>query len=340
MDVNSEVGKYQILNHLGKGHFGNVYLANDRALNAIKALKVLDLENPHEFMKKLEEAQLLHKCRHKHIVAVNEANIFEIESSPKVVIDMEYITGGSLEKYLQDNFLSTIEATKYLRDILFGLEYLHSQNVLHRDIKPANIMLAGELAKLSDFGLATSAGEGLIGSPHGYIPHCAPEMFTGTEITGKTTVQTDIYAAGITYYRMVSNLTDWREILSHIDGDKVFANGEIIDTIGFPQFVPKQVQKIIKKASNPDPNKRFQSAVEMRQAIEKLRSNINWKPLEENLWQGYDQNGQLFTISIQSSNEVVVKKNNRKITDDCKKLDTIETATSYMFEYIAKTTFQ
>jgi serine/threonine-protein kinase len=340
MDVNSEIGKYQILNHLGKGHFGDVYLANDRALNAIKALKVLDIENPHEFMKKLEEAQLLHKCRHKHIVAINEANIYEIESSPKIVIDMEYITGGSLEKYLQNNFLSIIEATKYLRDILFGLEYLHSQNVLHRDIKPANIMLTGDLAKLSDFGLATSAGESLIGSPHGYIPHCAPEMFTGTEITGKTTVQTDIFATGITYYRMVSNLANWREILSRIEEDKVFPNGEIIEVIGFPRFVSRQVQRIIKKASNSDPNKRFQSAVEMRQAIEKLRSNINWKFVDENLWQGYDQNGNLFAISVSPSNEFVAKKNKRKITDDCRRFDTTEPAICYMHEYVAKTTFQ
>lgn len=340
MDVNSEVGKYQILEHLGQGHFGNVYLANDRALNAIKALKVMDIENPHEFMKKLEEAQLLHKCRHKHIVAVNEANIYEIESSTKVVIDMEYIAGGSLEKFLQNNFLSTIEATKYLRDILFGLEHLHNQNVLHRDIKPANIMLSSDLAKLSDFGLATSAGENLIGSPHGYIPHCAPEMFTGTEITGKTTIQTDIFAAGITYYRIVSNLSDWRGILSHIDGARIFARGEIIETIGFPKFVSKQVQRIIKRACNPDPSKRFQSAVEMRQAIEKLHSNINWKPMEDNLWQGYAQNGQQFTIFVSPSNEVIVKRNNRKINDDCKKFDSIDSATSYMLGYIAETTFQ
>lgn len=165
-------------------------------------------------------------------------------------------------------------------------------------------------------------------------------MFTGTEITGKTTIQTDIFAAGITYYRIVSNLSDWRGILSHIDGARIFARGEIIETIGFPKFVSKQVQRIIKRACNPDPSKRFQSAVEMRQAIEKLHSNINWKPMEDNLWQGYAQNGQQFTIFVSPSNEVIVKRNNRKINIDCKKFDSIDSATSYMLGYIAETTFQ
>jgi eukaryotic-like serine/threonine-protein kinase len=336
----TEIDKYLILEHLGSGHFGNVYLAQDRALNTYKAIKVLDIENPRQFIMQLEEAQLLHKCQHKHIVRVNEAGIYQVGDMPKVVIDMEYIPGGSLGQYMRGHFLTVIEATQYIRDILFGLEHAHNQGVLHRDIKPANIMLSDGSAKLSDFGLATSAGKELIGSPKGYIRHCAPEMFVNGVIKGETTVLTDIYAVGITYFRLVSGLVNWPLDMSNPNAREIFQTGKFVEHVGFPPYVPNKVRRIINKATNPNPQHRFQSALEMRQAIVKLRPHIDWK-LSGNAWEAKAVKGDLFAIELSEKDHVViVRKNGRRIRNDCRKFSANQFAAEYISQYVANSTYE
>ena len=133
------IGKYELIRHLGNGVFGEVYLAHDRALDAVKALKILNAPNAHEVKNKLEEAQILHKCRHKNIVHVNEANVYEINSIPHIVIDMEYLPLGSFENAISNGSISIHTSIRFIIDSLFALEHAHINGVLHRDIKPDNI---------------------------------------------------------------------------------------------------------------------------------------------------------------------------------------------------------
>jgi eukaryotic-like serine/threonine-protein kinase len=207
-----EIDKYEILDHLGNGQFGSVYLANDRALDTQKAIKVLDLDDPDDFMKKLEEAQILHKCRHKHIVKVNEANICTVEGEPKVIIDMEYLKDGSLESKTFHNDITTHQIHNLMIDVLFALEHAHTKGVLHRDVKPANILLCDYGAKLSDFGLATIVEGHHSGSAKGYITHLPPEYFRNR----KTNVQTDVFATGITYFRCICGFMNWDESIKSL----------------------------------------------------------------------------------------------------------------------------
>lgn len=86
---------------------------------------------------------------HKNIVRVNEANVFQINSSPHVVIDMEYLSRGSFEDAIESNSVSIHSALRFIIDCLFALEHAHINGVLHRDVKPANIMLCDFGAKLS-----------------------------------------------------------------------------------------------------------------------------------------------------------------------------------------------
>lgn len=267
------VDKYQIMRPLGSGHFGQVYHAFDRALQTEKAIKILNAKDPDEFLTHLKEGQILVKCRHKHIVAINEANIFDVDGEQRIVLDLEYIPEGSLEGALNDRWVSTREAVTYIRGALLGLEYAHSQGFLHRDIKPGNILLASTGSKLSDFGLATDAGVLLNGSPRGYVTHLPPEYFTDAS----TSVMTDVYAAGITLFRAVSNISDWRSVSRSVpDGRKHVEAGTLIKKIGYGEFVPDQIRRIISKACHPDPAKRFQSAQEFGQRLDKLRFGIDW----------------------------------------------------------------
>ncbi len=335
-----EIGKYKIIKHLGSGHFGNVYLAHDRALDAYKAIKVLDVDNPERFLEQLEEAQILNKCRHKHIVEVNEADVYDVNGVPKVLIDMEFIPDGSLENHLEDNFISVVEATNYIIHILFGLEHAHNQNILHRDIKPANIMLSGSIAKLSDFGLATFVGSGAAGSPKGYIPHLAPEVF-GNDCT---TFATDIYAVGITFFRLVSNITDWSDTLDYLPNayEKIKV-GNLVKSIGYPPYIPQKIKRIINKACHPDPAKRYRDAQEMRQALEALTPSINWKMQNPDHWIGESwrtQDKYAIRLIAKKGYEVVVKKNGRKVTTLCKSLARRESAEKYMMKHVCETTFE
>ncbi len=187
------IDKYQIITSLGAGNFGQVYHVYDRALGAEKAIKVLMASNPGNFMQSLEEAQILNRCQHKHIVTINEANIFAVNGTDRVILDLEYVAEGSLELALSNRWVSAKESVSYIRGALLGLEHAHSQGFLHRDVKPANILLAPNAPKLSDFGLATDAGAALVGSAKGYRPHLPPEFY----VNSLTTEITDVFAVGI-----------------------------------------------------------------------------------------------------------------------------------------------
>lgn len=335
----NEINKYKINAQLGEGQFGKVYHAHDRALDQEKAIKVLDILDPTDFVAKLKEAEILNKCRHKHIVSINEANVFIFEGERKVVIDMEYISGGSLESLMKKKFISAKEVRKVFIDILFGLEHAHSKNILHRDIKPANIMIADDCAKLSDFGLAIMVEPTKHGSGFGYTAHFAPEMIN----ENKTNIMTDVYAAGVTLFRAVNNINNWRDIISSIhDLEQVLRRGVLINRIGYNQYVPKKLIRIINKATNHDPEKRFQSASEFREALEKLTTNIDWAPISDDHWEGMDALGNnycAYIINKSRSSVFEITKNSRRITNCCAIYNTLNDAQFSMYNSISTTTF-
>lgn len=334
-----QINKYSLLSVLGKGNFGVVYHALDNALNQEKAIKVLDVEDPSNFVQKLYEAQILNICKHKHIVEINEANIFQAYGVPKVIIDMEYIPGGSLESLMAKRFISVVEARSLFIDTLFGLEHAHMNRILHRDIKPANVMITENCAKLSDFGLATMIDPRGIASLGGYRTHAAPEMLT----QGITTVSTDLFAAGVTLFRVVNNINNWRLIVEDIiDLDSVLRSGLLVSQIGFKKFVPNQLIRILRKATNKDSSKRFHSASEFRMALEKLTPNIDWNPISVSVWEGKNAEGNLIRVEIKSIRNhfaLEVSKKGRKILKECRDFDTKPNAEAAMFEYIRNTTF-
>jgi len=337
----SEIDKYEIIRHLGSGHFGNVYLSNDRALDQIKAIKVLDVPDPNNFMKELEEAQILNKCRHKHIVEVNEANLYDVNSKLSVIIDMEYIEGGSLESLMENQFISVINGVEIVRDVLFGLEHAHTQGILHRDIKPANIMLGKNTAKLSDFGLATSMNQGKAGSPRGYITHLAPEYFTNAT----TSIVTDIFAVGITLYRVVCNISDWRALIGTLPNPRyVIQRGKLISMLGYPPHVPSQIRRIINKACHINPSQRYKSASDMRKAIDKLRPGIKWNFVNSQKWEGSCCHTRTtHEISIETKrtgHHVITKKNGRKVTAECKFFSQQNEAENYLHDVVSGSAYK
>ena len=335
-----EIEKYVLLRHLGNGAFGAVYLAHDRALDATKAIKILNATNAHEVKRKLEEAQILHKCKHKNIVHVNEANIYQISGAPHIVIDMEYLPAGSFEGAIMNEAVSIHSSIRIIIDCLFALEHAHLNGVLHRDIKPANIMLCEYGAKLSDFGLATVLGVGAAGSPQGYTTHLPPEYF----ITRSTTELTDIFAVGITLFRACNYIVDWDGTVRRFhDPMSLIQAGTLASAIGYASFIPLKLKKIINKAISAIPGQRYQSASEFRQALERLRPSIDWCTTGAEAFGGICCNsGDHFQIELSSTHRsfnVDLKKNNRRQLQYCASFNDIGQAHQFLHNHIASTLF-
>ncbi len=336
----NKIGKYELLEFLGNGAFGYVYLALDLGLNAKKAIKILNAPNVEDVMKKLEEAQILYKYPHKNIVKLNEANVCDIDSKLHVIIDMEYLPKGNFENAIKERRVSIHDTLDIIVDCLFALEYAHKNGILHRDVKPANIMLCDIGAKLSDFGLATVLGIQEAASPRGYITHLPPEYFEWN----CTTVLTDIFATGVTLFRACNYIDNWDSKVKCIPNLTTLINsGQLIDSLGFAPFIPLKLKKVINKACNPSPDQRYQSALEFRQAIEKIRKNIDWIPTGERSFRGKCIiTNAIFSIELietKTSFNVEVKKNNRKIGTYCKSFNDENSASNYLFSYVSKTLF-
>lgn len=329
-----DLGKYRVMRKLGEGAFGTVFYALDRTLNRHKAIKIMSISSPDEYLSQIQEAQILDQCRHKNIVAINEANVLDY-TGHKLVLDLEFLPNGSLESEMRNRWISIKETIAHLKNVLSGLEYAHSLNFLHRDIKPANILLCDEGAKLSDFGLATLT-TGLVGSGNGYTTHLAPEVFT-SNITSK---QTDIFAMGITLYRCVHNINDWRGIIASIPNARNrIHSGKLISYLGYSSLIPQKLKRIINKACNIDPSKRYKSALKMRQALDKLRYNIDWVKSTDYSWIGNDNSSNSYYSDIAQNGRgksiVTFKKNNRRQRELCDTFDVFDDAVVYQEETIA-----
>jgi serine/threonine-protein kinase len=189
---------YTLIQHLGSGAFGDVYLARHRYMG-LQALKIFGRA---EGADALEEAYLLTKLSHPNIVRMFEANEFEHEDRKLGYFSMEYVQGGPLMKLPGE---IAIECRLGLgRDILQGLAFAHAQSppIIHRDISPGNILVDRQsrrmTAKISDFGLAKHVdSKSLMASAAGKYVYMAPESFLGIHTTA-----TDVYSAAIVLFEI------------------------------------------------------------------------------------------------------------------------------------------
>jgi serine/threonine-protein kinase len=188
---------------------------------------------------------------------------------------MEYLKGGSIEDEAKGSFIPLIRIKKLMCDMLRGLDHAHHKGILHRDIKPANILVgnAGE-GKLSDFGLSLPKGVDPLKlgiKDYKYILHLAPEVAH----RGMHSVAADIYACGVTMYRLV-NGDSFFEVPPGADIYDLAAAGKFPDRSQYREFVPKPWRVLINKAMNVDPRSRFLTAEKLRHALEGLKVFMTW----------------------------------------------------------------
>jgi len=263
--------KYQLQHYIGGGHFGEVWLAHDLTLARNLDIKILH-ESMASVVENWKEDKYGNKFLHANYIHVHYADVVGTKSGNVVAIAMDYHPNGSATTQLNSsNFMPMTEAIRITIDILRGLEYLHELSFFHNDIKPSNILIGPRREGiLTDYGIScASPGLKPAKAPNAYSLHKAPE----TIATGNITLLTDIYQVGLTLFRLlngVGTIRDLRNRLGNVKFEELKAQDKIPSKQDYLPFIPPPVVRVIAKATKADPIERFQSALEMRRALEAI----------------------------------------------------------------------
>ena len=254
-----QIGGYTLIRKLGRGGFGEVWLAERRTelVTTQVALKFSLNQNIDLEIVKNEALVWVKASGHPNVLPIIEANIYD----GHVVIVSEYAPDGSLEELLKKlTLLPTRTAIELTMGVLSGLQFLHSKQIIHRDIKPANVLLQGETPRLSDFGVSrlakntASLSQNVAGTPS----YMSPETFDG-----KRNAQTDIWAVGVMLYQMLTGKLPFpQEETTELLGAIIMKEPQPL-----PDFVPQSLKNIVGRALAKNTSERYQTAEQMRQDL-------------------------------------------------------------------------
>ncbi len=262
------LGKYRLVEEIGRGGMAVVYRALRRGRRKFVALKVLQESFSHDpvFLQRFRrEVEAVKALEHPNIVKIYEAGSEE----DKYFFSMEFLRGKSLDDYLKEKGkLEEAEALAILTGIAKGLQHAHNKGIIHRDLKPGNVILTSQGPKIVDFGLARDLSSQatrvtVTGTMMGTPEYMAPEQFRGEE----TDERTDIYALGVVFYEMLKGSPPFQgENLGEIMNLHLW---EEADTSGLRE----EVKAIINKMLAKNKEERFQNMGEVIERLEMVVSS-------------------------------------------------------------------
>ncbi|MGD8698610.1 MAG: serine/threonine-protein kinase [Gemmatimonadales bacterium] len=267
------IGRYQIIETLGKGGMGVVYGARDPELERDVAIKVVlgwaqyDEDAMARFNR---EARVVAQLQHPHIVTVFDAGRTD-EGLPYFV--MEYLEGTDLGKILErQGSLSPARAVGYIRQVCDGLAYAHAREIVHRDIKPANLLITpDDNLKIVDFGIAKLVGTQITGSgvSLGTPLYMAPEQVAGRPVDHRA----DIFAVGGVLYTALAGRSPFEgptlgAICTNIENAPVTPLAELgVD-------VHPRLEAIIRRALEKAPEDRYQKVSELAENLRNVSVDL------------------------------------------------------------------
>jgi TolB-like protein/Tfp pilus assembly protein PilF len=259
--IGKTISHYRIIEKLGQGGMGVVYKAEDTKLKRVVALKFLPGELTSDAEAKarfLQEAQAAAALDHPDICTVHEIDEFEGQT----FIAMACVDGLSLKERIERGPLKTDEAIDIAMHVARGLQAAHEKGIIHRDIKSANIMLtaAGQV-KIMDFGLAKLAGRTKLtraGTTLGTAPYMSPEQGRGEE----TDHRTDIWSLGVVLYEMLSGQLPFRGEYEQAILFQIM-NAAPEPLTGVRSGIPMELERIVTKCLEKNPDERYQSAADL-----------------------------------------------------------------------------
>ncbi len=271
----TKLGPYEILACIGAGGMGVVYRARDERLERDVAIKVLSMglladQTARKHFRR--EALALAKLNHPNIATVHDVG--EHEGTDYLV--MECVPGLSLAEKLKSGTLSEKEISSLGAQIAAALEEAHEQGIIHRDLKPANVMVTPKgQAKVLDFGLAKlllpfsdvattqsfAESKALVGT----LPYMAPEQLQGEPVDART----DIHALGLVLYEMASGRRLFQQDSIPQLTDAILHQPPVTPR-AFNARISRELERIILKCLEKEPENRYQSAKELGVDLRRL----------------------------------------------------------------------
>ncbi|CAM2064457.1 Non-specific serine/threonine protein kinase [Sulfidibacter corallicola] len=295
------IGSYRIVEELGRGGMGTVYLAEQTGTVTRKvALKVVHASLHHStaLARFAAERQAMARLSHPHVAQLFEAGT-TAQGFP--FFAMEYIEGETLARYCERRKLSVTDRLRLFTNICEGVQHAHQKGVLHRDLKPSNIMVVeheGQVVpKIIDFGIAkaidhplvdhTLTRGGILGTP----AYMSPEALQSPELVD---TRSDVYSLGLVLYELLAGIGPKREFVGPIP--KPMHSGEIkgpstrvsdlenaslekiagergLSPSAFVNTLKGDLDWITLTAIDPDPDRRYGSAAELAADIERYLSH-------------------------------------------------------------------
>ena len=265
------IGRHKIINRLGRGGMGALFLAHDPAIDRMVAIKVMreGVDSAELRERFAREARAAGRLRHPNIVTIFDVG----EDNGQPFIAMEYVPGETLEALIQRRArLPLARKLKIVEELCDGLSYAHKAGVVHRDIKPANLMLDSDgTLKILDFGIVRFAQSGMTqaGILMGTLAYMSPEQVAGKPIDYRS----DIFAVGDVAYELLSGKQAFPGSLQ--DG----IMNRILHSAPKPleQLAPgldAEVIRVVTRALEKDPGDRYQDLGRMRRDLAKVRERI------------------------------------------------------------------
>src|SRR6202521_703915 len=253
MTAGERLGPYEILAMIGEGGMGEVWKARDTRLDRIVALKVSKAQFSERFER---EARSIAALNHPHI-----CQLYDVGPSYLV---MEFVEGPPLK-----GPLPLEKAAEYAGQILDALDAAHKKGITHRDLKPANILVTRQGIKLLDFGLAKQAGpvketdatvtQGLTGQGQivGTLQYMSPEQLQSKEVDARS----DLFSFGCVLYEILTGKRAFE------GASAASAIAAILEREPAPLHLSPPLERVIKKSLAKDPEKRFQTARDLKTAL-------------------------------------------------------------------------
>lgn len=287
--IPAKIGKYVIINQVGRGTTGTIYLSHDPYFRRDVAIKVYNTtpeDDPQQsrVARKMffNEAHMVGMLQHPNILPILDAG----EEDGKYYVVMEHVQRArTLEAYCRpDNLLHVEDVVKIIYKCAKALHYAHKRGVIHRDIKPSNIMLTHDNdVRIIDFGIAIlqdaeiSKIEGIAGSPS----YMSPEQVQGADITPTS----DIYSLGAVMYELLTGFRPFRAAsLAKLLNQIVYATPPPAHTLRMG--IPDELEEVVAIALQKDPGHRYASGGEFSARLTKV-----YHQLKEQ-WDGIDQQEQ------------------------------------------------
>lgn len=268
------VGRYRIVQLLGAGAMGEVFLAEDPNIGrrlAIKTVRLTGRPQEIEDRKKrlLREARAAGSLLHPNVVTLFDAG----EAEGMLYLAFELVEGTDLATRLEQGPLRLGEVLRFTRQTGDALAYAHAQGIVHRDIKPSNILVdAAGKVKVADFGIAKMAGQSteltVAGSVLGSPQYLSPEQIRGDELDGRS----DIFSLGVVLYELLS-------------GQRPFS-GETITTLVYQilhyepprvsslRAVPPRLEQLLERMLAKDREQRIASAAEVARELAAIEAEL------------------------------------------------------------------